>query len=225
MKRVMAIATAAAALFLSLQVGSAQQPSSLRFNATTANDLRTWDQFVTRAGASGRAARHAGRAGSLAAVANGRADAAVLPGRSGLGCRGRARFGRRRARVDLRRCVSAVRTWIRSPALTVEAARSRSFLSRRRRRTLLRPVDPVPCSGCRPESIAWRTRASWRVTNQVFRLFIDARSGAELLRYSSIQTQCVDRHRPRPRRRHEEDVRAAPGRCVSSPTIHCGHPC
>ena len=47
MKRVMAIATAAAALFLSLQVGSAQQPSSLRFNATTANDLRTWDQFVT----------------------------------------------------------------------------------------------------------------------------------------------------------------------------------
>src|SRR6188768_3562760 len=47
MKRVMAIATAAAALFLSLQVGSAQQPSPLRFNATAANDLRTWDQFVT----------------------------------------------------------------------------------------------------------------------------------------------------------------------------------
>ena len=53
MKRVMAIAMAAAALFLSLQVGSAQQPSSLRFNATTANDLRTWDQFVTAQERSG----------------------------------------------------------------------------------------------------------------------------------------------------------------------------
>src|SRR4029450_1610964 len=53
MKRVMAFATAAAALFLSLQVGSAQQPSSLRFNATTANDLRTWDQFVTAQERSG----------------------------------------------------------------------------------------------------------------------------------------------------------------------------
>jgi hypothetical protein len=53
MKRVMAIATAAAALFLSLQVGLAQQPSSLRFNATTVNDLRTWDQFVTAQERSG----------------------------------------------------------------------------------------------------------------------------------------------------------------------------
>ena len=50
MKRVMAIATAAAALFLSLQVGSAQQSSSLRLSATTANDLRTWDQFVSDPG-------------------------------------------------------------------------------------------------------------------------------------------------------------------------------
>ena len=53
MKRVMALATVAAALFLSLQVGSAQQPSSLRFSATTANDLRTWDQFVTAQERSG----------------------------------------------------------------------------------------------------------------------------------------------------------------------------
>src|SRR4029450_6576478 len=53
MKRVMAFATAAAALFLSLQVGSAQQPASLRFSATTANDLRTWDQFVTAQERSG----------------------------------------------------------------------------------------------------------------------------------------------------------------------------
>src|SRR4030095_12224467 len=53
MKRVMAFATAAAALLLSLQVGSAQQPSSLRFNATTVNELRTWDQFVTAQERSG----------------------------------------------------------------------------------------------------------------------------------------------------------------------------
>ena len=53
MKRVTGIAIAAAALFLSLQVGSAQQASSLRFSATTANDLRTWDQFVTAQERSG----------------------------------------------------------------------------------------------------------------------------------------------------------------------------
>ena len=53
MKRVMAMVAAAAALFLSLEVGSAQQPSVLRFNATSANDLRTWDQFVTAQERSG----------------------------------------------------------------------------------------------------------------------------------------------------------------------------
>jgi hypothetical protein len=53
MKRVMALVLAAGALFISLDVGSAQQSSTLRFNAT-GNDLRVWDQFVTaqeRAGA------------------------------------------------------------------------------------------------------------------------------------------------------------------------------
>src|SRR4030095_15900766 len=53
MKRVMAMLLAASALLISLDVGSAQQAPTLRFNAT-GNDLRVWDQFVTaqeRAGA------------------------------------------------------------------------------------------------------------------------------------------------------------------------------
>src|SRR5262245_52614023 len=53
MKRVLALLVAAGALIVSLDVGSAQQSSTLRFNATTAGDLRSWDQFVTAQERSG----------------------------------------------------------------------------------------------------------------------------------------------------------------------------
>jgi hypothetical protein len=41
MKRVMAIGAAATVLFVWLEVGAAQQASTLRFRATAAGDLRT----------------------------------------------------------------------------------------------------------------------------------------------------------------------------------------
>ena len=48
MKRLTAAAAALAAFVLMIDIGSAQQPSSMfRIAATTVNELRTWDQFVT----------------------------------------------------------------------------------------------------------------------------------------------------------------------------------
>ena len=48
MTRLSAALVAVAAFLLWMDVGSAQQPSSmLRIAATTVNDLRTWDQYVT----------------------------------------------------------------------------------------------------------------------------------------------------------------------------------
>lgn len=49
MKRLTAAVAALAAFVLTIDIGSAQQPSSsmLRIAATTVNELRTWDQFVT----------------------------------------------------------------------------------------------------------------------------------------------------------------------------------
>ena len=47
MTRLTAAALAAAALFFSIDVGVAQQPSMVRITATTVNELREWDAFVT----------------------------------------------------------------------------------------------------------------------------------------------------------------------------------
>ena len=48
MARLTAAVVAGAAFFLWMDVGSAQQPASMRrIAATTVNDLRTWDQYVT----------------------------------------------------------------------------------------------------------------------------------------------------------------------------------
>ena len=48
MTRLTAAVLAGAAFFLWMDVGSAQQPSSmLRISATTVNELRSWDQYVT----------------------------------------------------------------------------------------------------------------------------------------------------------------------------------
>src|SRR5688572_32019730 len=48
MTRLTAAVLAGAAFFMWMDVGSAQQPSSmLRISATTVNELRSWDQYVT----------------------------------------------------------------------------------------------------------------------------------------------------------------------------------
>ena len=211
MKRVMAIATAAAALFLSLQVGSAQQPSSLRFNATTANDLRTWDQFVSAQE----------RAGGLR-VTQVEQDPS-LPSRTvermqqyyqGIPVWGAevVRDSDGGVPVSIFGDVSAQLDLDTQPALTVDAA-TKVFLSSAASATLLRPVNLVVFRLQSGEPrLAYTSVVAG--TNQVFRVFIDARSGAELLRYSLHSEAGGGRHRAWGRRRHEEDVRAAPGRRV-----------
>ncbi|MET0215239.1 MAG: M4 family metallopeptidase [Vicinamibacterales bacterium] len=181
----MAIATAAAALFLSLQVGSAQQPSSLRFNATTANDLRTWDQFVTAQA----------RAGGLR-VTQVEQDPS-LPSRTvermqqyyqGIPVWGAevVRDSDGGVPVSIFGDVSAQFELDTQPALTVDAA-TKVFLSSAASATLLRPVNLVVLrQGAQPR-LAYTTVVSGG--NTVNHVFIDARSGAELLRYDSIQTQ------------------------------------
>jgi bacillolysin len=184
MKRVMAIGTAAAAL-LSLQVGSAQQPSSLRFNATTVNDLRTWDQFVSAQE----------RAGGLR-VTRVEQDPS-LPSRTVERMRqyyqGIPVWGAEVVRdsdggvpVSIFGDVSAQFELDTQPALTVDAA-TKVFLSSAASATLLRPVNLVVLrQGAQPR-LAYTTVVSGG--NTVNHVFIDARSGAELLRYDSIQTQ------------------------------------
>ena len=160
MKRVMAIATAAAALFLSLQVGSAQQPSSLRFNATTANDLRTWDQFVSAQE----------RAGGLR-VTQVEQDPS-LPSRTvermqqyyqGIPVWGAevVRDSDGGVPVSIFGDVSAQFDLDTQPGVDCRCGqRSRSF-SRVRRRPRCCARSTSSCSGCRTGSLAWLTRASW----------------------------------------------------------------
>ena len=90
MKRVMVAAVVAAALVVSLDVGSAQQGSALRFSATTGGDLRTWDQFVTAQQRSG--ALRVSQVVQDPAVPSRTVERLqqVPPGHPGVGCRGRA---------------------------------------------------------------------------------------------------------------------------------------
>jgi thermolysin len=186
MKRVMAIATVAAALFLSLQVGSAQQPSSLRFNATTADDLRTWDQFVTAQE----------RSGGLR-VTQVEQDPS-LPSRTierlQQYYQGIPVWGAEVVRdldggvpVSIFGDVSAPLNLATAPAVTVDAARQR-FLASAASATLLRPVNLVifRLQSGEPR-LAYMSVVSG--TNEVSRIFIDAGSGAELQRYSLLQKQ------------------------------------
>jgi len=186
MKRLMAFAMAAAALFLSLQVGSAQQPSSLRFNATTANELRAWDQFVTAQERSGELrVTQVERDPSLPSRTIERLQQyhqgipvwgaeVVRDVDSGVTM---SIFGDLLAPIDLD--TQAV--------MTADAARQ-TLLSRLASSTLLRPVNLVVLRLQNGEPrLAYMSVVAG--TNQVFRVFIDAVSGAELQRYSMLQKQ------------------------------------
>jgi len=186
MKRVMAIATAAAALFLSLQVGSAQQPSSLRFNATTANDLRTWDQFVTaRARAGGLRVTQVEQDPSLPS----RTVERMQQYDQGIPVWGAevVRDSDGGVPVSIFGDVSAQVGLDTQPALTVDAA-TKVFLATAASATLLRPANLVVFRLKSGEPrLAYMSVVAG--TNEVFRAFIDAGSGAELQRYSLLQKQ------------------------------------
>jgi bacillolysin len=187
MNRVMAMVVAAAALFVSLDVGSAQQASTLRFNATTASDLRTWDQFVTtqeRAGAL--RVRQVTQDPSLPSRTVERLQQ-YYQGVSVWGAEV-VRDSDRGAPVSIFGDVSTQTDLDTQPGMTGDAA-AQLLLSRAASgATLLRPVTLVVL---RRESGDPRLAYTSVVTsaNQVLRVFIDARTGVELLRYSSIRKQ------------------------------------
>ena len=186
MKRVMAMVLAAAALSIWLDVGSAQQSPTLRFNAT-GNDLRVWDQFVTAQE----------RAGALR-VAQVVQDPSV-PSRTverlqqyyqGVPVWGAevVRDSERGVPVSIFGDLSNQPSVDTTPGITAEAG-GQLLLSRAASgATLLRPVTLVVL---RQESGEPRLAYTSVVanSNQVFRVFIDARTGAELLRYSSMRKQ------------------------------------
>jgi bacillolysin len=187
MKRVMAFATVAAALFLSLQVGSAQQSSSLRFNATTANDLRTWDQFVTAQERSGGL--------RVTQVSQDPSLPSRTVERMQQFHQGIPIWGAEVVRdldggvaVSIFGDVSAPFQLDVRPALTTETATQQVLSQAVAGATLLRPMT---LAVLRLQSGEHRLTYTGVVAseNQVFRVFIDARSGAEVLRYSSIQKQ------------------------------------
>ena len=186
MKRVMAMVLAAAALIISFDVGSAQQSPTLRFNAT-GNDLRVWDQFVTAQE----------RTGALR-VAQVVQDPSV-PSRTverlqqyyqGVPVWGAevVRDSDRGVPVSIFGDLSARADIDTQPGMTVEAATQQLLSRGASGAVLLRPVTLVVL---RQESGEPRLAYTSVVanSNQVFRVFIDARTGAQLLRYSLIQTQ------------------------------------
>jgi bacillolysin len=189
MKREMALAVAAMALFVSLDVGSAQQGSRLRFNATTGGDLRTWDQFVTaqeRAGAL--RVRQVSQDPSLPS----RTVERMQQYYQGVPVWGAevVRDWDRGVPVSIFGDVSTQSDLDTQPGITAEAA-ERLLLSRAASgATLLRPVTLVLLlRDAGSPNLAYTSVVA--SANQVFRVFVDARTGVELLRYSSIRKQAA----------------------------------
>jgi thermolysin len=173
---------------VSLDVGSAQQTATLRFSATTANDLRSWDQFVTsQERAGGLRVRQVVQDPSVPS----RTVERLQQYHQGIPIWGAevVRDSDRGVPVSIFGELSAPLDVDTLPGVTTDAARQ-LFLSREAGATLLRPVDLLVLrreSGA--HDLAYTTAIS--SANKVDRVFIDANSGAELLRYSLIQTQAA----------------------------------
>ncbi len=186
MKRVMALIVAAAALFATIGVGSAQQASSLRFNAT-GTDLRAWDQFVTaQERAGGLRVRQVTQDPSVPS----RTIERLQQYYQGVPVWGAevVRDSDRGVPVSIFGDISNQPDVETQPGITAEAAEQLVLSRAASGATLLRPATLV---ALRRDSGAIDLAYTGVVssTNQVFRVFVDARTGAELLRYSSIRRQ------------------------------------
>jgi bacillolysin len=187
MKRVMAMAMVVAALFVWLDVGSAQQPSALRFAATTGNDLRTWDQFVT-------AQERSGGLRITQVVQD-----PSLPSRTlerlqqyhqGVPVWGAqvVRDSDRGVPVSMFGELSVQIGLDAQPGLTTEAATQLVLSRAAAGAALLRPLTLVVLRTVSSEHrLAYTGALSSQ--NKVDRLFIDASSGVELQRFSLLQKQ------------------------------------
>jgi len=182
-------AAVAVTLLLSLDVGSAQQPSTLRITATTGADLRTWDGYVTAQQRSGdlRAVR-VERDPSIPARTIERLQQyhqgvpvwgaqVVRDSDSGVA---ESIFGE----------VAQALTLGTQPALSSAAAEQRVIGLAGADATVLRRPELVilPLAGAEPR-LAYTSVVS--AARAVFRIFIDANTGNELLRYSELQTQAA----------------------------------
>ena len=188
MKRLTAAAAALAAFVLMIDIGSAQQPSPmLRIAATTFGDLRTWDQYVTTRL----------RTGDLRVL---RVDQdPALPSRVVERMQqlyeGVPIFGAQIVRdADAGSAqsifgeVPADFTLDTRPVLDATGAEREAIALGGSDATLLRRPELVilPQTRLGPR-LAYMTIVS--AAASVFRVFIDAKTGAELLRYSELQTQ------------------------------------
>ena len=187
MTRLTAVVVAAAALFFSIDVGVAQQPSMVRIAATTVNDLRTWDGFVTAGLRSGNLrARSVEQDPSLPARRVERLQQYY---------QGVPIFGAQVVRDSDAGVAQSVFgeipqafTLDTRPGLAGAAAERAIIVAAGGRGTLLRRIELtiLPMAGGEPR-LAYTTVVS--VSGSVFRIFIDATTGAELLRFSELQSQ------------------------------------
>ncbi len=187
MTRLTAAAVAGAALLLSMDVGVAQQPSMVRIAATTVNDLRAWDGNVTTQL----------RSGNLRALSVERDPSvpARLVERLQQYYQGVPIFGAQIVRDSDSGVAQSIfgevpQTFALDtrPGLAVGAAERAIIAIGGDSARLLRRIELVilPMAVAQPR-LAYTTVVS--AAGSVFRLFVDANTGAELLRFSELQTQ------------------------------------
>jgi thermolysin len=188
-RTVIGAAAAAAALFVSLDIGTAQQATTIRFKATTGDELRTWDGYVrTRERSGDLRLRQAVRDPALPA----RTIERLQQYSSGVPVWGaevvrdvergvpHSIFGELAADLDIDP----------QPGMGAEAA-ERLLLSRQRSGAVLlkRAALTIVRLATGEHRLAYTAVVS--AGSRVFRVFVDASSGAELLQYSSIHTQAA----------------------------------
>ena len=188
MTRLTAAVLAGAAFFLWMDVGSAQQASTMtRIAATTTNDLRTWDQFVTAQL----------RTGDLRVISVEQDPS--LPARQVERMQqyyqGVPIFGAQIVRDSDTAVAQSIFGEV-LPALSLETRPSLSAAAAEREAlnragdgamTLRRPELVILAETPTGPRLAYMMVISAQPS--VDRLFIDAMTGNELLRYSEIQTQ------------------------------------
>jgi Zn-dependent metalloprotease len=188
MTRLTAAVVAGAACLLWMDVGSAQQPSSMRrIAATTVNDLRTWDQYVTAGLRTGdlRVAsveqdpslpsRVVERMQQLYEGVPVFGAEIVRDSQSGVA---QSIFGEvpQNFSIDTRPALDAAT----AERAMMAAAGPGARLARRMELTIL------PMTGGAPR-LAYSAIVA--TSDNVFRFFVDANTGAELLRFTEIHTQ------------------------------------
>ena len=188
MTRLTAAVVAGAAFVLWMDVGSAQQPSSmLRVAATTVNELRTWDQYVTTRLRTGDLrvvsvdqdpalpSRVVERMQQLYQDVPVFGAEIVRDSQSGVA---QSIFGE----------VPQIFSMETRPALDASAAERAMMTAAGAGARLARRMELVilPMTEGAPR-LAYSAIVA--TTDNVFRLFVDANTGAELLRFSEIHTQ------------------------------------